>query len=79
MLERAMGACKQRRSPELGAAASPHGEACMRAGRRAGRLEWLNSALEADMNNGEVASELAVVAQDTGTSTRRSRRCARSR
>ena len=29
-------------------------------------FDWLNSALDAEMNNGEAASEIAVVAQELG-------------
>jgi tetratricopeptide (TPR) repeat protein len=66
LIERTIGALRQRRSPELGQLRHRMAKLLHTEGDEAGRLEWLNSALEADMNNGEVASELAVVAQDHG-------------
>lgn len=66
LLERTIGALRQRRSPELGQLRHRMAMLLDAQDDQAGRYEWLNSALEADMNNGEVASELAVVAQDYG-------------
>ncbi|MFT3921222.1 MAG: tetratricopeptide repeat protein [Myxococcales bacterium] len=64
LLEKAMNACKSRRSPELAQLRYRMAKLSSAAGDSQARLEWLNSALEADMNNGDVASELAVVAQN---------------
>ncbi len=66
LLERAMNATKQRRSPELASLRHRMAKLSQAAGDAQARLEWLNSAIEADMNNGEVASELAMVAQNMG-------------
>jgi len=66
LLERAMNATKQRRSPELASLRHRMAKLSQAAGDAQARLEWLNSAIEADMNNGEVASELALVAQNMG-------------
>jgi tetratricopeptide (TPR) repeat protein len=66
LLERAMNAYKQRRSPELASLRHRMAKLSQAAGDAQARLEWLNSAIEADMNNGEVASELAVVSQNMG-------------
>ncbi len=66
LLEKAMNACKQRRSPELGQLRYRMAKLSSAAGDPQARLEWLNAALDADMNNGDVASELAVVAQNMG-------------
>ena len=66
LIERTMGALRQRRSPELGQLRHRMSKLLHAEGDEKGRCEWLNTALDADMNNGEVASELAVVAQDAG-------------
>lgn len=66
LLEKAMNATKQRRSPELGQLRHRMAKLSQAAGDAQARLEWLNSAIEADMNNGDVASELAAVAQNMG-------------
>ncbi len=66
LLDRTMNAMKQRRSPELASLRHRMARLSAAAGDAQARLEWLNSALEADMNNGDVASELAVVAQNMG-------------
>jgi lipopolysaccharide biosynthesis regulator YciM len=66
LIERTMGALRQRRSPELGQLRHRMAKLLQAEGDEQGRFDWLNAALEADMNNGEVASELAVVAQDHG-------------
>ncbi|HEY6882000.1 MAG TPA: tetratricopeptide repeat protein [Polyangiales bacterium] len=66
LIERTMGALRQRRSPELGQLRHRMARLLQAEGDERGRFDWLNAALEADMNNGEVASELAVVAQDHG-------------
>ncbi|MDB4976496.1 MAG: Membrane protein in colicin uptake-like protein, partial [Myxococcaceae bacterium] len=66
LIERTMGAMRQRRSPDLGQLRHRMSKLLHSEGDEQGRYEWLNSALEADMNNGDVASELAVVAQDSG-------------
>jgi tetratricopeptide (TPR) repeat protein len=66
LIERTMGALRQRRSPELGQLRHRMARLLQAEGDEQGRFDWLNAALEADMNNGDVASELAVVAQDHG-------------
>jgi len=66
LLEKAMNASKQRRSPELSQLRHRMAKLSQAAGDAQARLEWLNSAIEADMNNGDVASELAAVAQNMG-------------
>ncbi len=66
LIERTMGALRQRRSPELGQLRHRMARLLQADGDEQGRFDWLNAALEADMNNGDVASELAVVAQDHG-------------
>lgn len=66
LLERSMNAYKQRRSPELASLRHRMAKLSQAAGDAQARLEWLNAAIEADMNNGDVASELAVVAQNMG-------------
>jgi tetratricopeptide (TPR) repeat protein len=66
LLERSMNAYKQRRSPELGQLRHRMAKLSQAAGDAQARLEWLNSAIEADMNNGDVASELAIVSQNMG-------------
>jgi tetratricopeptide (TPR) repeat protein len=66
LLEKAMNVYKQRRSPELAQLRHRMAKLSSAAGDAQARLEWLNAAIEADMNNGEVASELAVVAQNMG-------------
>ncbi len=66
LLEKAMNATKTRRSPELASLRHRMAKLSQAAGDAQARLEWLNSAIEADMNNGDVASELASVAQNMG-------------
>lgn len=66
LLERTIGALRQRRSPELAQLRHRMAKLFASVGDEQGRYDWLNSALEADMNNGEVASELAIVAQQIG-------------
>jgi tetratricopeptide (TPR) repeat protein len=63
LLEQAMTSQRQRRSPELAALRYRMARLSDAAGDQDARLEWLNAALEADLNNGEIASETAVVAQ----------------
>ena len=64
LLEHAMAAQRQRRSPELALIRHRMARLSDAAGDQEARLEWLNAALEADLNNGEIASETAVIAQD---------------
>jgi uncharacterized protein (TIGR02996 family) len=66
LLDRAMNSYRQRRSPELAQLRHRMARLAQAAGDPEARLEWLSSALDADMNNGEVASELSVVAQHAG-------------
>jgi tetratricopeptide (TPR) repeat protein len=66
LLDRAMNSYRQRRSPELAQLRYRMAKLAQAAGDPEARLEWLSSALDADMNNGEVASELSVVAQHAG-------------
>jgi tetratricopeptide (TPR) repeat protein len=66
LLEHTMNAQRQRRSPELAALRHRMARLSDSAGDQEARLEWLNAALDADMANGEVASETAVVAQTMG-------------
>ena len=66
LIERTMGALRQRRGPELAALRLRMARLSYAVGDQQARYDWLSSALDADMNNGEVASELAVVAQETG-------------
>jgi tetratricopeptide (TPR) repeat protein len=66
LLEHTMNAQRQRRSPELALLRYRMARLSDSAGDQEARLEWLNAALDADMSNGEVASETAVVAQNMG-------------
>jgi tetratricopeptide (TPR) repeat protein len=66
LLENIMNAQRQRRSPELAMLRQRMARLSEAAGDPEARLEWLNAALDADMGNGEVASETAVVAQNMG-------------
>jgi tetratricopeptide (TPR) repeat protein len=66
LLERGIGALRARRSPELSQLRHRMARLSHALGDEQARYDWLNSALEADMNNGDVASELAIVAQAEG-------------
>jgi tetratricopeptide (TPR) repeat protein len=63
LLEHSMNTQRQRRSPELALLRYRMARLSDAANDQEARLEWLNAALEADLNNGEVASETAIVAQ----------------
>jgi tetratricopeptide (TPR) repeat protein len=67
VLEQAMTAQRQRRSPELALLRLRMAQLSSAAGDQDARLEWLNAALDADLNNGEIASETAVLAQSMGS------------
>jgi predicted Zn-dependent protease len=67
VLEHSMNAQRQRRSPELALLRLRMAQLSSAAGDQDARLEWLNAALDADLNNGEVASETAVLAQAMGS------------
>jgi tetratricopeptide (TPR) repeat protein len=67
VLEHSMTTQRQRRSPELALLRLRMAQLSSAAGDQEARLEWLNAALDADLNNGEIASETAVLAQTMGS------------
>ena len=66
MLETAIAAHKNRRSPQLAQLQHRMARCAAAAGDRNIELAWLNVALDSDMQNGTVASELADVAFEFG-------------
>jgi tetratricopeptide (TPR) repeat protein len=66
MLETSMEAFRQRRSPELAMLRQRMAKLADAAGDQEARLEWLNAAMDADMNNGVALADLAILAQELG-------------
>jgi sulfatase modifying factor 1 len=66
LLNEAITAHKGRRSKELATLQHRMARLAYAAGDSAAELEWLNAALDTDMQDGQVASELADVAMEAG-------------
>ena len=66
LVDAAVAGHKGRRSKELAVLQHRMARIAFAAGDRNVELAWLNVALDADMQNGEVATELAVVATELG-------------
>jgi lipopolysaccharide biosynthesis regulator YciM len=62
LLQGAIAALRNRRSPELAALQYRMARAALAVGDQSVQLAWLNAALESDHQNGSVASELAELA-----------------
>jgi thioredoxin-like negative regulator of GroEL len=65
VLNEAINAHRGRRSKELAVLQHRMGRLAYAAGDQTVELAWLNAALDSDMQNGQVASELAEVAMET--------------
>jgi len=66
ILENAIKSHGKRRSRELSELQHSMSIVAAAAGDEEGRFAWLEAALQSDRKNGEVAAELAIVAQDRG-------------
>jgi tetratricopeptide (TPR) repeat protein len=65
VLNEAINSHRGRRSKELAVLQHRMGRLAYAAGDHTVELAWLNAALDSDMQNGQVASELAEVAMET--------------
>lgn len=65
-LEQVIAAHGRRRSPELAQLQHRMSRLAGAADDQTTQLEWLNAALDTDKNNGDVASELAILAMQMG-------------
>lgn len=66
LLQQTIGEFKRRRSPQLAAMQLRMARIAGTSGDPETQKEWLNVALDADKNNGEVAAELAELAMELG-------------